>query len=76
MGKKKENRKDFRVYFNTVDEGPQLAMLEHFRVLSQTGLTMPQFIKFMAVEHCLLIDRVERDRVEQEKKDEGLPKDD
>ena len=72
---KKTNRLKIPVYFNKVTEAPKLAMLEHFRILSQTDLTLPQFIKFLALEYCLLIDRAERDELEQEKKDEGLQDD-
>lgn len=63
------------VYFDKVKEGPKLAMLDHFRVLSglTTGegkpISMPNFIKYLAVEFCLMIDATEREKLENEKKE-------
>lgn len=67
MKKKKSNRVKVPLYFDKVNDAPVLAMLEHFRILSQTDMTLGKFIKFLAVEFCLQIDKAERQRLEQEK---------
>ena len=67
MKKKKPNKIKIPIYFDKVNDAPALAILEKYRVLSDTELPMSKFIKFMAVEFCLEIERRVRAQVEAEK---------
>lgn len=67
MKKKKITKVKIPIYFDKVNDGPALAMLEHFRVLSKTELPMSKWIKFLAVEYCLQLDKAVQAEVEKEK---------
>jgi hypothetical protein len=78
------NKKDklkISIYFDRVKEAPTLALLEQFRIMSELvtnegkPISMPNFIKFMATEFCLMIDKTEREKLENEKAEEGLSND-
>jgi len=57
--KKKTNKekKNHRIpiYFDPVKEAPELALLEYCRTVSGLEMTMPNYIKFMAIELALKI---------------------
>jgi hypothetical protein len=67
LKKKKTNKVKIPIYFDKVKDAPALAILEKYRVLSETDLPMSKFIRFMAVEFCLEIEKRVRAQVEAEK---------
>ena len=67
MKNRKPSKVKIPIYFDKIKDAPALAILEKYRILSETELPMSKFIKFMAVEFCLEIEKRVRAQVEAEK---------
>ena len=58
--KEKKNHR-IPIYFDPVKEAGELALLEYCRVISGLDMTIPNYIKFMAIELALKIQENSRE---------------